>query len=270
MPGILTGPGIGSINDQAEESQFANDIAHKFGLDPRVVKAWAQLETGGHALDHNWLNLRPYPGDPYTSVSSGGFEEFATLSAAEQATERRIGQPFASAIRSSAGQSPQQEIAAIASTGWDAGHYGGAGGPNLMAEFRSLFPGSDPGGFSKEPTSPAGGTAPGGGPFGVLDPIEGAIGSITDAFKFIFSLRFLEILGGGALILLGLYLLGKQFGATFPAPGPVAKAAGGITAAAPQAASTEPDAAPEETPVAHRETARPVIELPPERRVRSA
>jgi hypothetical protein len=49
--------------------------------------------------------------------------------------------------------------------------------------------------------------------------------------KFIFSYRFLEILGGGALILLGLYLLGKQFGATLPAP-PQAKAVAAAAEAA--------------------------------------
>src|ERR1035437_318163 len=104
MAGPITGPGITSIIGQSEEATFANDVAKKFGLDPRVVYAWAQQETGGQAVGHNWLNLRPYPGDPYSSVSSGGFEMFSSEQNAEAAAIRRIAQPFAAPIVASKGE----------------------------------------------------------------------------------------------------------------------------------------------------------------------
>ncbi len=51
-----------------------------------------------------------------------------------------------------------------------------------------------------------------------------------DAISFLFSYRFLEILGGGLLILLGLYLLSKQFGVSIPKP-PAAAAADKVAGA---------------------------------------
>lgn len=221
MAGPLTGPGITSIINLNEEANFANDIAAYSGLDPRVVYAWATQETGGKALGHNWLNLRPYPGDPYSSVTSGGFESFSSLGDAEKATERRLAQPFAKGIIGAAGEVPQAEIAAIAASNWDAGHYGGPGGPNLVATFRSIY--SDAALTSKATSgvvTPGGTTTTGGfDPFGIgstIGDITGTFTSITDAFKFIFSYRFLEILGGGLLLLMGLYLLSKQFGVSLP------------------------------------------------------
>ncbi len=53
----------------------------------------------------------------------------------------------------------------------------------------------------------------------------GAITSIPDALAFLFSYRFLEIVGGGLLLLVGLFLLGRQLGVTVPVPGPVGAAA---------------------------------------------
>ena len=58
-----------------------------------------------------------------------------------------------------------------------------------------------------------------------IGSVTGGVGSVVSAAEavpkalaFIFSYRFLEILGGGLLLLLGLYLLGQQFKATFPTP----------------------------------------------------
>ncbi len=87
--------------------QFVADVSKATQIDPRVLIAWAQQEgayakggTGGF----NYLNLRPIAGDPYSSVSSGGFEQFSSLSDAEAATIRRLGQPFAQPIITAAGQ----------------------------------------------------------------------------------------------------------------------------------------------------------------------
>src|ERR1035437_535102 len=207
-------PGLGN-STASEEQQFSFAVAQQTGLDPRVVTAWAQQETGGSANAHNWLNLRPFQGDPYASVSSGGFEQFSTLGDAVTATVKRIRQPFAAPIIASEHKSPAQEISAIASTGWDSGHYGGPGGPNLLRTFLSLYPGQ---GGSPAITA-AGSGAPGTGALaGIANNPVGAVtsvtSSVTDAAKFVFSYRFLEILGGGALILVGLYILAQQFKST--------------------------------------------------------
>lgn len=45
------------------------------------------------------------------------------------------------------------------------------------------------------------------------------VGSVGDALKFLFSIRFLEIVGGGLLLLLGVKLLGTQLGVNANVPG---------------------------------------------------
>lgn len=54
-------------------------------------------------------------------------------------------------------------------------------------------------------------------------PGFGSISSVTDALKFLTSWRFAEVVGGFLLLLVGLYLLGRQFGLAVPAPGPLAR-----------------------------------------------
>lgn len=46
----------------------------------------------------------------------------------------------------------------------------------------------------------------------------GAVGSVEDALKFVFSYRFLEIVGGGVLVVLGLVGLLREAGASVPLP----------------------------------------------------
>lgn len=125
------------------QAQFVVDVSHATKIDPRVVLAWTEQEnadapngTGGF----NYLNLRPEAGDNYAGVSGGGFEQFASEGDAVNATVHRLSEPFANPIVTGAvGRTPRQEIAAIASTGWDVSHYGGAGGPTLAAKFASIF-----------------------------------------------------------------------------------------------------------------------------------
>jgi hypothetical protein len=82
-----------------------------------------------------------------------------------------------------------------------------------------------------------------GGVTGAVKGVTGTIGSVSDAFKFIFSYRFLEILGGGLLILLGLYILAQQFQKValaqgIPLPGPAKDA---VAAATPARATVTPE-----------------------------
>lgn len=212
-----------------EEANFANWIAGRTGLDPRVILSWAALESGGSALAHNWLNIRPYPGDPYIGVSPGGFEEFSSVSEAEQATLTRLRMPFARPIIASAGQPPATEILAIASTGWDAGHYSktpkdrSTWGENLLSEFESLYPSGNPQGpptKSKVTGTGGGGGSPSSGvgdPFGIVSGITGFFGGIWSWF-----LNHLERLGlllaGALLVILGVLLVARGEGISTPVP----------------------------------------------------
>ena len=127
------------------EATFVAGVSQATGIDPRVVLAWVRLEgayakggTGGY----NFLNLRPYSSDVgVTKITSGNFDNFATVQDAITSTVARLRQPFASGILATAAKkpTPAQQIAAIAASGWDAGHYGGTGGPNLLSELASIF-----------------------------------------------------------------------------------------------------------------------------------
>ncbi len=149
---------MGSNNPVTDpyQAQFVVDVSHATKIDPRVVLAWTEQEnadapngTGGF----NYLNLRPEQGDPYAAVSSGGFEQFASEADAVTATVHRLGEPFAKPILTDVTKrTPRQEIAAIASTGWDSSGYGGPGGPKLAAKFADIF---TPAGLDTSYTSPA-------------------------------------------------------------------------------------------------------------------
>lgn len=127
----------------SDAATFVTGVSRRTGLDPRVVIAWllsegayAQGGTGGY----NYLNLRPAAGDVgVVGTSSGGFAQFRNVQDAIASTVARLHNPFARGILSSAHATPAASISAIAASGWDASHYGGAGGPNLVGAFESLF-----------------------------------------------------------------------------------------------------------------------------------
>lgn len=233
MAGPLTGPGITSIIGLSDQADFANTVGKATGIDPRVI--YAQERQEGHPGDYpgyyNYLNI---PASTATSLGlkftpgAYGFANFGSLKAGEDAAIKEYQSPAIN-LPNESGKTIAQQISDIAGSGWASSHYGGAGGPNLVNTFKTLYPNVDLGTASstKVAVTPGGGTTTGGGPFGItgaLSGITGAFTSISDAFAFIFSYRFLEILGGGLLVLLGLYLLAKQLGVSVPAP-PAAKAA---------------------------------------------
>lgn len=61
---------------------------------------------------------------------------------------------------------------------------------------------------------PSGNSTP--GPPSVSDQL--GIGGIVDAIRFLTSIRFLQLLGGGLLLMIGLWLLAKQAGVSVPKP----------------------------------------------------
>jgi len=150
---------------------FVDAVAKQTGLDPRVVYAWTAAEgayASGGTGGYDFLNLRPDAASDVgvASVSPGGFDRFGTLQAAISSTVARIKQPFLQqhlAPVLKAGGSPAEQIAAIAASGWDSGHYTdakGVVGGKLIADFTSQYGSAALGSASSTPlpTSGAGDT----------------------------------------------------------------------------------------------------------------
>ena len=132
----------GNLTLSQIEQKFALDVSKQTGLDPRVIMA-QELAEGAYADNgtkgFNFLNLRDSTvaslGKPYEASSSGGFAKFHDLAQAESAT---IAEFKSSAISSfvNPNTTPRTQISGLASSGWDAGHYGN--GQNLISDFVSL------------------------------------------------------------------------------------------------------------------------------------
>ncbi len=125
-------------------SQFIIGVSKQTGIDPRVLLAWMVKEgayTKGGTGGYNYLNLRPFPGDKHAGISPKGFAQYLTVQDAINATVTNLHSPQYASVLSTARLKPppRQEIAVIAASPWDANHYGGPGGPDLLDTFSSLF-----------------------------------------------------------------------------------------------------------------------------------
>jgi hypothetical protein len=132
------------------QQKFALDVAKQTGVDPRVILA-QELAEGAYSSNgtkgFNFLNLRDSTveslGKPYEASSSGGFAKFHDLAQAEDAT---IAEFKSAAIRDFVYPyaTPRTQIAGLAKSPWDGGkdpnvgHYGGVGGPKLVADFLQI------------------------------------------------------------------------------------------------------------------------------------
>lgn len=227
----LTGPGLQSIDKQNELAVFANGVSQATGIDPRVIIAQAQQEgayapggTGGH----NYLNLASATVDSLgakrSGSSAGGFAQFNNVQDAISATVAEFKSP-AIGLTSEAGKTPATQIADIAATPWDTGHYGGNGGVNLLRTFDSIY--GAPAAGKPAPSDFRVSGTPGSGGTGVtgsdstFQAVTKPFKSIEEVFTFLTSWRFAEVVGGFALLVVGLVLLGKQFGISPPAAVPV-------------------------------------------------
>lgn len=230
MPaGVLPPPGSNpgqATTGYQDLPAFAKAVSAATGIDPRVVIAWAQAE-GAYAPNGtghwNYLNLRPAGGDVgVAGVSSGNFDQFKDLASAEASTINRIKQPFLwqdtqappglGAVIAAHG-SPAQEIAAIGRSGWDIGHYGSPPGSKLLGDFTQLY-GTKAAGAPPVTSSQA--IAPGGTTGGSITSsipgvgtIEGIGAGISRFVNFVTSVRLIELIGGLALVIVGLVILGK-------------------------------------------------------------
>jgi hypothetical protein len=116
----------------------ADGLSEKTGLDINVVRAWVAHESAwgrSPAGAYNFLNLR----DP-----NGGWAQFSSADDAVNAYYAQLqrGKAFGyPAILTSSRNSPQYQISTIAASKWDASHYGGTGGPNLVSTYNSVLQG---------------------------------------------------------------------------------------------------------------------------------
>ena len=150
-PGIEVAPSGGSISVSSTiltsgQEKFAGRLAELTGLDPRVVSAWELAEESGGAAqareaagNFNWLNIGYFDSGAGKIAFDKAFGDPVT--AAEQTADFLKGKwggasPGIRAILNTVGRDPQEQMSAIANSGWASSHYGG--GANLRATYDEL------------------------------------------------------------------------------------------------------------------------------------
>lgn len=237
-------------NLTADEAAFVQGVSQQTGIDPRVLIAWIASEGHPGDLYHNYLNIQTPTaqslGIQTVGTAAANTAEFGDVQTGIRATSAEI---KSLGLTRLAGQTPSSQISQIAASPWASSHYGGPGGPNLRNTFASIFssaglnsPYEGPdaagqitgdinvGGSAATPglfgSGTLGGAAQGvyqgSGAQAAVKAVTGPINSIEGLIKFVTSWRFYEILGGFALLLVGLILLGRQFGVSAPGAAAVA------------------------------------------------
>lgn len=233
-----------------QELQFVQGVSSKTGIDPRVLITWIAGEGHPGDLYNNYMNITAdtarYLGEQVSGVAAANTAEFANVQTGIDATVREMQNL---GLGNLANITPRQAIGKIAASPWASSHYGGPGGPNLISDYQSRFGSPDVGYWPPTATGRAGnqvGINVGGvgGPTvvsgaigavgdagaGVVSGVKGiasGISSVGDFLSFITSWRFVEILGGFFLLIVGLILLGRQYGMSMPAPPAAGAAASG-------------------------------------------
>ena len=150
-PGVGVAPSGGAISVSSTiltsgQEKFAGRLAELTGLDPRVVSAWELAEESGGAAqareaagNFNWLNIGYFDSGAGKIAFDKSFGN--PVSAAEQTADFLKGKwggasPGIRAILNTVGRDPQEQMSAIANSGWASSHYGG--GANLRATYDEL------------------------------------------------------------------------------------------------------------------------------------
>lgn len=207
--------------DTAALAQYVEKQAPHYNLDPQAVLAVADQEGASGAIGDNGSSFGPwqlhkggaYPASaPQSAQAANAWAwspagvDYALASMSKVAGGLR-GPAAVTAIvtRFERPANPGAETAAALS---DYGH-----APSTRSKGAA---GAVTGGGG----SSGGGSSGGGG---------GIFGGIESAISFVFSIRFVEIVGGGVLVLLGLLLLTRQVGLAPPsAPAELEEVAGGL------------------------------------------
>jgi hypothetical protein len=128
------------------QAKFAGRLAQLTGLDPRVIGAWQLAEESGGAAqsresqgNFNWLNIAYFDSGPGAMTHDAAWKD--PISAAEQTARFLKGQwggasSGIQAIMKTVGQAPEQQMSAIANSGWASSGY--RGGADLRGTFDEL------------------------------------------------------------------------------------------------------------------------------------
>lgn len=148
---------------------FSSHLAKLTGLDPNVIRGWTLAEESSSAAakrqaqgNNNWLNIGYFDSGAASWAKGGG--PFANPQSAAAATAQFLkGQRWGASsgiqkILSTAGLTPQQQIAAIAKSGWASSGYGG--GTNLLKTY-GLVSGTPAPTMPATTTTPTAPTLPG-------------------------------------------------------------------------------------------------------------
>lgn len=242
-----------TFTNGAQELSYIRSVAVQLGLDPEAVLAVAA---------HEGVTLPAEAGDSDTSFGPWQLHGGSTTS--DPTTEGKLPQSIwaqgpvsaaawanspagiqyalqgiasvAQGLKGSAAVSaivsdfeqplaPAPEIAASDVT------YASGGVPRLTTTIGAPTPSTGgSGGLFTSPTQ----TPTGQGVTSAIESIPGvsSLGSIEKGIEFLFSVRFLEIIGGSLLVLAGLMILARSFGASVGPASLIPKGGGGAAAAA--------------------------------------
>lgn len=138
----------------SDQVEFVQLVAGRTGLHQQTIAAWSLCEEPASRSPleqgHNWLNLLHrsvgrtvgYSGVRIVGWSPAGFARFASVGDAATETAHWVNVfSFYAGIRATRGSTPQVQVAAIARSPWDAGHYGGG---RVIAQLLAVVLAHDP------------------------------------------------------------------------------------------------------------------------------
>lgn len=129
--GAAGAAGAAPVGGSNDAETFAHLVADGIGYDPNVIRAMVQQEGNfkGATGSFNFLNMKG---------TDGKWQSFSSVSEAAAAAIKNFGTKLYANVAAAKGAAPAVQIAAIAASPWDEGHYGGAGGPNLLRTYNSI------------------------------------------------------------------------------------------------------------------------------------
>lgn len=196
--------------DTAALAQYVEKQAPHYNLDPQAVLAVADQEGASGAVGDNGSSFGPWQlhkGGAYPSSAP----QSATAANAWAWSPAGVDYALASMSKVAGGLRGPSAVTAIV-TRFERPSNPGAETAAALADYGHA-PSTRSKGKAGASTGGAGGGGGGGG---------GIFGGVESAISFVFSIRFVEIVGGGLLVLLGLLLLTRQVGLAPPAAGPAA------------------------------------------------
>lgn len=216
----------------ADEKAYVAGVSAATGIDPRVLIAWIASEGHPGDMYHNYMNITASTarsrGIPIVGQTIPYDNPTAEFSDVQTGIRAAVTEMNALGLGNLSGETPREQISAIAASPWASSHYGGPGGPNLVSAFSNLFGSSaltSPGQGSSGAAAIAVGAAP--FPTKIGDARNALEGALKSPWEFVTSWRFAEVLGGALLLLVGVVLLARQFGVavpgggSVPSPGPI-------------------------------------------------